>query len=58
LNPQVKRRRGKPNNTWRRDWKRIGVIMVKAGKKYKYIVLAKDRMIWNVIVTGICPDGR
>jgi hypothetical protein len=34
-NPQITRKRGKPNNK-EETWKMMGVILVKAGENWKY----------------------
>ena len=52
-NPQGKRKRGHPRNTWRRDLqtdiKRTGYSWRELGKK------AQDRRLWKTVVNGLCP---
>ena len=57
-NPQGKRKRGRPRNTWRRDTeaelKRLGSSWGEAEKR------AQSRAEWRVVVDGLCsrPEQR
>ena len=52
-NPQGKRKRGRPKNTWRRDIegdaKKLGGNWVQIEK------LAQDRDTWRTLIGGLCP---
>ena len=52
-NPQGKRKRGRPRNTWRRDVeadiKELGLTWGKLER------LAQDRDAWRTLVGGLCP---
>ena len=52
-NPQGKRRRGRPRNTWRRDLladtKRMGITWNQLEAK------AQDRELWRCLVGGLYP---
>ena len=52
-NPQGKRKRGRPRNTWRRDLltdiKRTGYSWRELEKK------AQDRRLWKTVVNDLCP---
>jgi hypothetical protein len=54
-NPQGKRKRGRPRNTWRRemeaDIKRMGHTWNQLEKR------AEDRGAWRTLVGGLCPSG-
>ncbi|MCG8432221.1 MAG: hypothetical protein MJA29_13765, partial [Candidatus Omnitrophica bacterium] len=51
-NPQGKRRRGRPRNTWRRD---LQSDMTTMGYSWKELEkLAKDRKKWRGVVDGLC----
>ena len=53
MNPQGKRKRGRPRNTWRRDLmkdiKRKGYNWRELEKK------AQDRRLWKSFVNDLCP---
>ena len=53
-NPQGRRRRGRPRNTWRRDLeedtKKIGYTWGQLER------LALDRDVWKALVSGLCPS--
>jgi hypothetical protein len=49
-NPQGKRKRGRPRNTWRRDLKKTGHTWGQLEK------LAQDRDGWREFVGGLCPS--
>ena len=52
-NPQGKRKRGRPRNTWRRD---LDADMKKAGRNWGELErLAQDRAEWRGFVDGLCP---
>jgi hypothetical protein len=52
-NPQGKRKRGRPRNTWCRDLeadsKRLGLTWSQLETK------AKDRDVWRNLIGGLCP---
>ena len=52
-NPQGKRKRGRPRNSWRRDLeadiKRLGQTWSQLERK------AQDRESWRTLVGGLCP---
>jgi len=51
-NPQGKRRRGRPRNTWRRE---LEVEVKKTGLSWKEVErVAQDRNRWRVVVDGLC----
>ena len=58
-NPQGKRKRGRPRNTWRRDFE---ADLTKTGQTWSEIErAAQDRALWRTIVGGLCSrrsDGR
>ncbi|MBN3275678.1 CFDP2 protein, partial [Polyodon spathula] len=52
-NPQGKRKRGRPRNTWRRD---LEADMKRTGHTWGQLErLAQDRDGWRVFVGGLCP---
>jgi hypothetical protein len=52
-NPQGKRKRGKPKNTWRRD---LEADVKRIGKNWKEVEnIAQDRWAWRNPVRGLCP---
>ena len=55
-NPQGKRKRGRPKNTWRRDLetdiKQCGLTWKELEKK------AQDRGLWRTVVNGLCSTKR
>ena len=54
-NPQGKRKRGRPRNTWRRD---LDADMRKMGKTWVQLErTAQDRVLWRTIVGGLCSRG-
>ncbi|KAK7097424.1 hypothetical protein V1264_004408 [Littorina saxatilis] len=54
-NPQGKRRRGRPRNTWRRD---LEAEVKHIGYTWRQLErLAQDRSAWRALVGGLCP-GR
>ncbi|KAI0214349.1 hypothetical protein LSAT2_000556 [Lamellibrachia satsuma] len=58
-NPQGKRRRGRPRNTWRRD---IQADTRKMGYTWNQLErMTQDRGLWRSVVDGLCPkrgDGH
>ena len=51
-NPQGKRRRGRPKNTWRRD---TLAEMDRRGYRWQQLErLAQDRSKWRTVVSGLC----
>ena len=56
-NPQGRRSRGRPRNTWRRD---LETDMRKSGQTWHQLeTLARDRDGWRNFVSGLCPwEGR
>ena len=55
-NPQGKRRRGRPRNTWRRDVEAdIKELGLNWGKLER---LAQDRDAWRTLVGGLCPKNK
>ena len=55
-NPQGKRKRGRPKNTWRRDLRKD---LERLGKSWKELEdIAKDRALWgSAVVDGLYPTG-
>ena len=52
-NPQGKRKRGRPRNTWRRD---LEADMKRTGRTWGQLErLAQDRGGWRAFVDGLCP---
>lgn len=52
-NPQGKRKRGRPRNTWRRD---LEADAKKIGRSWRQLErLAQDRDGWRALVDGLCP---
>ncbi|KAK3795190.1 hypothetical protein RRG08_056253 [Elysia crispata] len=52
-NPQGKRKRGRPRNTWRRD---LEADTKRLGHTWKQLEsLAGDRDAWRTLVGGLCP---
>ena len=52
-NPQGKRKRGRPRNTWRRDWE---ADAKKMGYTWGQLeMLAQDRDAWRTLVCGLSP---
>ena len=52
-NPQVKRKRGRPRNSWRRDLK---ADMGRNGYTWGELQrVAQDRDDWRVLIGGLCP---
>ena len=52
-NPQGKRKKGRPRNTWRRD---LEADMKKMGKTWQQLErTAQDRDAWKGLVGGLCP---
>ena len=52
-NPQGRRKRGRPRNTWRRD---VDADTKKLGHTWgKLERLAQDREAWRTLVGGLCP---
>ncbi|KAK3701951.1 hypothetical protein RRG08_017842 [Elysia crispata] len=52
-NPQGKRKRGRPTNTWRRD---LEADTRRLGHTWKQLEsLAGDRDAWRTLVGGLCP---
>lgn len=52
-NPQGKRKRGRPCNTWKRD---LEADMKKMGQNWSQIErTAQDRVKWRQLVGGLCP---
>ena len=52
-NPQGKRSRGRPRNTWRRD---LEADVKKTGHTWHQLeILARDRDGWRSLVGGLCP---
>ena len=58
-NPQGKRRRGRPRNTWRQD---LQADTRKMGYTWNQLErMAQDRGLWRSVVDGLCPkrgDGH
>ena len=53
-NPQGKRKRGRPRNTWRRD---LQADMQRLGKTWQQLEkVAQDRGLWRTLVDGLCPS--
>jgi len=51
-NPQGKRKRGRPRNTWRRD---LNADMKRMGKSWQELErAAQDRRLWRAVVDGLC----
>jgi hypothetical protein len=49
-NPQVKRKRGRPRNSWRRS------VIKEAGRSWKDVrFLAADRQKWKGLIDKLCP---
>ena len=54
-NPQGKRKRGRPRNTWRREVEAVNKqLSLTWGAMEK---LAQDRDAWRDLVGGLCPKG-
>jgi hypothetical protein len=52
-NPQGKRKRGRPRNTWRSD---LGKDVKKTGRTWAQLgSLAQDREGWRKLIGGLCP---
>ena len=52
-NPQGKRKRGRPRNTWRRD---LEADTKRMGHSWGQLEsLAQDRDAWRTLVSGLCP---
>ena len=52
-NPQGKRKRGRPRNTWRRE---LDADIKKIGHEWNILEkLAQDRDAWRTLVGGLCP---
>ena len=52
-NPQGKRKRGRPRNTWRRD---LDADRKGTGYTWRQLeTLAQDRAAWRTLVSGLCP---
>ena len=52
-NPQGKRKRGRPRNTWRRE---LEADIKRIGHEWKILEkLAQDRDAWRSLVGGLCP---
>ena len=52
-NPQGKRKRGRPRNTWRRD---LEADVKSSGHTWGQLeTLAQDRDAWRALVRGLCP---
>jgi hypothetical protein len=52
-NPQGKRKRGRPRNTWRRD---LDADVKQMGKTWGQLErLAQNRDAWRELVGGLCP---
>ena len=56
-NPQGKRKRGRPRNSWRRD---LESEVISMGRTWEQLErLAQDREAWRILVGGLCPmEGR
>ncbi|KAI0226836.1 hypothetical protein LSAT2_022708 [Lamellibrachia satsuma] len=55
-NPQGKRKRGRPKNTWRRD---LDVDIKQTGNGWQQLErIAQDRRRWRTVVGGICSRRR
>ena len=53
-NPQGKRKRGRPRNTWRRD---LQADIKRAGKTWQQLEReAQDRVHWRKLVDGLCTS--
>ncbi|KAK7103284.1 hypothetical protein V1264_018214 [Littorina saxatilis] len=54
-NPQGKRKRGRPRNSWRRDTE---AEINRQGKTWSQIErAAQDRVGWRIVVDGLCSPG-
>ena len=54
-NPQGKRKRGRPRNTWRRD---LNANVRELGLSWGQLVTAaQDRSRWRSVVDGLCSRG-
>ena len=53
-NPQGKRKRGRPRNSWRRDLEAEVKNMEKTWGQLER--LAQDRSSWRALVRGLCPS--
>ncbi|KAK7093684.1 hypothetical protein V1264_007385 [Littorina saxatilis] len=54
-NPQGKRKRGRPHNSWRRDTE---AEINRQGKTWSQIErAAQDRVGWRIVVDGLCSPG-
>ncbi len=54
-NPQGKRKRGRPRNTWRRSWEEE---VRRMGHSWNTITrLAQNRTDWKEVVCGLCSGG-
>ena len=52
-NPQGKRKRGRPRNTWRRD---LEAETTRTGLHWRNLEkIAQDRGEWKTVVDGLCP---
>ena len=52
-NPQGRRNRGRPRNTWRRD---LEADIKQTGQTWHQLeILARDRDGWRNFVSGLCP---
>ena len=52
-NPQGKRKRGRPRNTWRRE---VEAVTKELGLTWETVEkLAQDRDAWTDLVGGLCP---
>ena len=52
-NPQGRRKRGRPRNTWRRD---LDADVKKSGHTWGQLErMAQDRDVWRALVRGLCP---
>ena len=53
-NPQGKRKRGRPRNTWRRN---LESEAARTGLHWRNIEkIAQDRSKWRTVVDGLCPS--
>ena len=55
MEPQGKRKRGRPRNTWRRD---LEADTKKTGYSWGHLErTAQDRGLWRSVVRGLCSGG-
>ena len=55
-NPQVKRKRGRPRNSWRQDTE--AELKQQATNWSGMTTAAQNRVRWRVVVDGVCSTGE